>query len=105
MVKSLLFIKDGAEDREKHSEPDLVKKTDRLRITEILPKIRIFFISGTNSQRRCYFAPDCLVFHCGIGDEAQVSVWSLNPCCVTQLGIWGKFHILCLPAVLVGATD
>ena len=26
MVKSLLFIKDGAEAREKHSEPDLVKK-------------------------------------------------------------------------------
>ena len=42
MVKSLLFIKDGAEDREEHSEPDLVKKTDRLRITENLPKIRIF---------------------------------------------------------------
>ena len=42
MVKSLLFIKDGAEAREKHSEPDLVKKTDRLRITVILLNIRIF---------------------------------------------------------------
>ena len=49
MVKSLLFIKDGAEAREKHSEPDLVKKQTGSASLRSCQRFGFFYIGNQQS--------------------------------------------------------